>query len=495
MLSIMLALTLTAARPPIDPAAERIGAKAHADAAVLQKLPRFDYQARHRWGYVEGLRAVDQVGLPELTKALDGKIAEKPKSGEGMTWYESGFAWDETRFLQDTRPGESILGINSRFGTRTDGWSRDEAADHSGKQFTRRAGVGRYWREAGESRGILVESSYLRLTPQKWWWGESHRGTGQSLTHRLFAGSWWVTLPAEPFAGEQCDVVELTNWGGRFQRLWVGKASGRVRGVLTFYSGPDDYGALVRFDDYREVTPGVWVPFTEAHIMSHSSDTKGKSQLLRAESRVTVAQTGTDLAARYAALLPELGDTVQDQRFAAAVNTKYDPTRPDADIQAKADAAHAVQLEDAKFVKELIAPIGLLVGKPALPLPADGWVGGKRPDLAGKPYLLHFWATWCGPCKDDLPQLAELAAKGVVVVGLHPSGTPAEDVAKVVADRKLGYPTLVAAENGRETVAGYPAAMFPYCIVVDAKGSVAAHGTLHEIRLMIGQGALTLTKP
>jgi len=394
MLSALFALTLATLLPADDPAAARIGLKAHADAAALQKLPRFDYQARHRWGYVEGLRAVDKVALPELLQALDGKIAEKPKQGDGMTWFESGFAWDETRFIQDTRPGESILGFNSRFGARTDGWSRDESGDRSGKQFTRRAGVGLYWRETDQSSGIHVESSYLRLTPQKWWWGESGYRTAQALTHRPLAGSTWATLPAEPFAGEPCDVVEVSDKYGRFQRLWVSKASGRVRGVLTFYSGPDHYGALLRFDDYREVAPGLWVPFTEAQVFAHSSETKGKRKLLRTETRVTLAKTGTDLTARYAALLPQTGDTVQDQRFAAAVNTHFDPKRPDSEIQGEADAAYARQLEDAEYIKGVLKPLTLLVGKPALPLPADGWVGGARPDLAGKPYLLHFWATW-----------------------------------------------------------------------------------------------------
>ena len=438
---------------------------------------------------------MDKVALPELSRALVGKIADKPKQGEGLTWHEFGFAFDETRFVKENRPGDADLGINSCFGTRTDGWTRSEAKDHSSKQFTRCAGVGRYWRDSDYSGHVHVESSYLRLTPQKWWWGESHRGTSQTMTHRPLAGSTWATLPAEAFAGEPCDVVEVSDKYGRFQRLWVSKASGRVRGVLTFFSGPDHYGALVRFDDYREVAPGLWIPFTEAEVFSHSSDTKGKRKLLRTETRVTLAKIGTDLTARYAALLPQTGDTVQDQRFAAAVNTHFDPKRPDSEIQGEADAAYARQLEDAEYVKEVLKPLTLLVGKPAKPLPADGWVGGARPDLAGKPYLLHFWATWCGPCKNDLPQLTEMAAKGVVVIGMHPSGTAADDIAKVVADRKLGYPTLVSAAAGRETVGGYPVALFPYCVAVDAKGNVAAHGTLHEIRLMVGKGTLTLAKP
>src|SRR5262249_55972726 len=128
----------------------------------------------------------------------------------------------------------------------------------------------------------------------------------------------------------------------------------------------------------------------------------------------------------------------------------------DADIQKEADAEYAKLLEDAELVRELTKPVARLVGKPAPPLPGEGWVGGKRPDFAGKPYLLHFWATRCGPCKNDLPRLKELAAAGVLVVGVHPSGTPAEDVAKAIAEQKLGYPTVVSADLGRESVGGYP---------------------------------------
>ena len=73
-----------------------------------------------------------------------------------------------------------------------------------------------------------------------------------------------------------------------------------------------------------------------------------------------------------------------------------------------------------------------MIGKPAPKLPQDGWIGGKRPDVNGKPFLIHYWATWCGPCKNDLPILKKLAAAGDLVVGLHPSGTQAEVVQQFI---------------------------------------------------------------
>src|SRR4051794_3598656 len=135
MFPIILTLSLTVVPPTNDPAAERIGSKAHTDAAALRKLPRFDYQARVRWGDVDAMRAEDKAELAELTRALEGPISQKP--GEGLTWRESGFAWDETRFITGTRPGDADLNFSSYFGTRTDGWHRMETGDHSRRSFTR----------------------------------------------------------------------------------------------------------------------------------------------------------------------------------------------------------------------------------------------------------------------------------------------------------------------------------------------------------------------
>src|SRR5881396_3806841 len=141
-----------------------------------------------------------------------------------------------------------------------------------------------------------------------------------------------------------------------------------------------------------------------------------------------------------------------------------------------ADAQYQERLKGQEHLKRLLQPVEAMVGKRAPALPVTGWVGGRRPDPAGKPYLVHFWATWCGPCKNDLPRLKALAGRGAIIVGMHPSGTPAEEVEKVIRNRQLGYPTFLTVgkegDASNPKIGGYPAGVFPYCILVDAKGQV-----------------------
>src|SRR5262249_21338684 len=148
--------------------------------------------------------------------------------------------------------------------------------------------------------------------------------------------------------------------------------------------------------------------------------------------------------------------------------------RTDEEIRKLADAEQQERRNGQEVVRRLTEPIAALVGKEAPALPAEGWVGGPRPDMAGKPYLLHFWATWCGPCKNDLPLLKALSERGAMILGMHPSGTAAEEVEKVVRDEKLGYPTFLApGKNGDGTsqqIGGYAVGVFPYCVLVDSEG-------------------------
>ncbi|MGE0591857.1 MAG: TlpA family protein disulfide reductase [Vicinamibacterales bacterium] len=70
----------------------------------------------------------------------------------------------------------------------------------------------------------------------------------------------------------------------------------------------------------------------------------------------------------------------------------------------------------------------------------------------GKVILLNFWATWCGPCKAEIPALVELQtqyADDLVVLGLSVDDT-VEQLRPYAAEYAINYPVLVG--NGREDV-------------------------------------------
>jgi RNA polymerase sigma factor (sigma-70 family) len=467
-----------------DERATRLALAAHAQAAAIDKLPRFDYQIRTRYAIVDSMRAVTDITPERLRSAMTAPVLEKDWFG----WYELGFSWDEKRVIYQSRPGQAPLGINTWFGTATDAWSRSEDKEMTTVQFTRRAGVGLYWDNPGSAVGTsmhLFEVGYLRVTPHRYWWGRtSAKGNSHLMVVYPIDKMSWKHAGVETFGGEECEVLDSTVAGRPCQRLWVARESSRLRGILAYLSG-EEPNELARFDDSREVSPGVWIPFREVRTHGWASDQRGKHSVVRSELVVTEARPDVDLAERYARLLPKEGDRVQDQRFAAPIWYEYSAERTDEEIRKLADAEYRKQLQGQEEFKRVVKPFDALVGKPAPALPAEGWVGGSRPDVTGKPYLIHFWATSCGPCKGDMPRLKTLAEDGLIVVGMHPAGTPAADVEKVIREQKLGYPTFLAtdkdADPKRPTIGGYPAGVFPYYVLVDARGRVAAHGFLSDL--------------
>jgi thiol-disulfide isomerase/thioredoxin len=243
---------------------------------------------------------------------------------------------------------------------------------------------------------------------------------------------------------------------------------------------------IVRFRDFREIAPGIWWPFREDRAQGYSA--KEGFDCMRSDYVVDEVRTDADLSDTVKALLPQEGEQVQDQRYAAPVNYDFRADRNEDDILKLVDIEYQKLLRGKEALNRWKQPVEALVGKPAPTLPEQGWIGGPRPDLKGKPFLIHFWATWCGPCKNDLPILKRMAADGFPIIGMHPAGTPASEIVEVMKEFELGYPTFVESTmdsrlSGRK-IAGYPADIFPYCILVDHQGSVAGHGRLREPELI-----------
>jgi thiol-disulfide isomerase/thioredoxin len=78
----------------------------------------------------------------------------------------------------------------------------------------------------------------------------------------------------------------------------------------------------------------------------------------------------------------------------------------------------------------------------------------KVADKKGKVLLLNMWATWCGPCRAEMPTLVKMQDahrdKGLEVIGLNTDDETVEDINKFAADMKLNY-TLVWADTALQS--------------------------------------------
>jgi peroxiredoxin len=96
----------------------------------------------------------------------------------------------------------------------------------------------------------------------------------------------------------------------------------------------------------------------------------------------------------------------------------------------------------------------------------------KLSDLKGKVLLLDFWATWCGPCREELPIIEKLhkefSGKGLVVLGIND-----EDKATVqqfVKQQKLTFTNLL--DSGGAVARAYKVTAIPRVILIDKDGKI-----------------------
>jgi thiol-disulfide isomerase/thioredoxin len=91
----------------------------------------------------------------------------------------------------------------------------------------------------------------------------------------------------------------------------------------------------------------------------------------------------------------------------------------------------------------------------------------------GKVVLLNFWATWCGPCRMEVPDLVELQKKyqdRLQVIGLVIDDTDEDAVRKFAKRYSINYPVAMATDEMRFQFGGVPA--LPTSFIIDAQGRV-----------------------
>jgi cytochrome c biogenesis protein CcmG, thiol:disulfide interchange protein DsbE len=125
--------------------------------------------------------------------------------------------------------------------------------------------------------------------------------------------------------------------------------------------------------------------------------------------------------------------------------------------------------------RESQAPSSGLVGKaaPDFDFNFPNGTKGSISKYRGKVVLLNFWASWCGPCMEEMPSLARLE-KGLSGRGLQFLGVNVEEKWKDVKDQlpKTNFPEALIFDYLLDGIGPYQVQTIPVSFLIDRKGTL-----------------------
>jgi len=177
-----------------------------------------------------------------------------------------------------------------------------------------------------------------------------------------------------------------------------------------------------------------------------------------------------------------IGDGIKDGFYVAA---------PKVSAAASADRDLGAAQETSGLSTAADVPVGLSVGQRAPDFTVE-LLDGRTvalSDFRGRPVLLNFWATWCGPCREELPDFQAVfdlqgGAERFVVLAVN-NMESRETVASYVEEVGLSFPVALDPE-GRINFDLYRIQGYPTSFLLDANGVIAARfqGSLSGSQLL-----------
>ena len=152
---------------------------------------------------------------------------------------------------------------------------------------------------------------------------------------------------------------------------------------------------------------------------------------------------------------------------------KPEPAAP-AETDAAAEAAAGGDKPAGKAIPDVLPDITLADqnGQPT-----------KLASFGGKPLMVNFWATWCAPCRREIPLLNKIKTerKNVEIVGIAVDFR--DKVLEFTRQTPLAYPYLIGEEDGMAAADAFGVGMaFPSSIFIDSQGRILTVklGELHD---------------